>query len=243
MNALIIGGTSSLGKYVSEELLNRAAKITTVSRSLNGLENSPHFSCDVADEEKLHNIFLTIKECNPVIDSLWCIAGYAYPRKVEKQTPEVYKKHLDRNITYVQIALSILEESLMKSTHPLVVTFGSQWSYRSASECPELIPYAEAKHALREYTQNFALRNQRIRANHYCIPTCDTLSFRRIEDSLRNMNGLEIMKSHAVLAQPSLVAKKLVEHVLEFKDSGQTMVCQPDGYIQILENMRIKMPQ
>lgn len=231
MKSIVIGGTSGLGKYISEELIPRGSEVITLSRSSKGLANSIHFQCDVSDNSELCKILEYIKEINPVIDSLWCIAGYAYPMKIEEQTLEVYQHHFNRNITYVTTAIRILEESLMKSTTPFVVTFGSQWSYRSVSECPELTPYANAKRALRSYTHTFALRNERIRANHYCIPTCDTPAYRVIEGIFRNIQGMDVVRSHLVLAQPPIIVNKLVEHALNFKNSGKTLICEPTGLI------------
>ena len=185
------------------------------------------------DKEKLESVLSYIKDRISVIDSIWCVAGYAYPKKSCEQTPEFHKRHIDRNLTYVQISLDMLKDNMDKSENPLVVTCGSQWTYRSSAECPELTPYIEAKHALRKYTSDFARENPKIRANHYCIPSSDTPSYRRIEENFKAI-GKDIMKSHNSLAQPSVIAKSLVEHALSFRHSGQTLVCEPDGLIRVL---------
>ncbi len=233
MRSIIIGGTSGLGRHIAEELLSRGSQIITLSRAETGFPNSPHFQCELLDQEKLMSICLDIRNKNSTIDNVWCVAGYAYPRRPEEQDQAFQKRHLDRNLTYVRLALEILKSSLERSEAPIIVTCGSQWSYRPMSDCQELAPYIKAKHALREYTEDFALRNPKIRANHYCIPTSETQSYRRIEENFKIL-GKDIRKSHQVLANPMVVARSLVEHALQYRRSGMTLVCEPNGLIKAL---------
>lgn len=232
MKSLIIGGTSSLGKCISEELISNRSKIITLSRSATGLQEFTHFQCDVLEQDKLKSILSKIGDANKVIDNILCVAGYAYPKKPEEQTQDVLKRHLDRNFTYVKTTLETLKDSLSRSKSPFVVTFGSQWSYRPITDCPELAAYATAKQALRKYTQDFASANPMIKVNHYCIPTTDTFSYRRIEETFRNLDR-EIPKSQNSLADPNLIAKSLVEHALSFNDSGRTLIVNPSGLVSI----------
>lgn len=154
---------------------------------------------------------------------------------MEEQTDEVMKRHMDRNTTYVQIALETLKENLTKSEDPRVITFGSQWSYRSGNDCPEMIPYAMAKNALMKYTQKFALANPKIRANHYCVPSSETFSFRRIQQTLKQIDNKKMVVSHGNLANPEIVADNLIDHALKFNDSGKTLLVKPSGLIELLK--------
>ncbi len=235
MKSLIIGGTSSLGKCISEELISKGAEIITLSRAPMGLQGFTHFQCDVLEQDKLRSILLNIQENNPVIDNIWCVAGYAYPKKREEQTPDVFKRHLDRNFTYVKTTADCLKNSLSKSKNPIFVTFGSQWSYRPITDCPELAPYGAAKHALREYTRDFALANPLIKSNHYCLPSTDTSAYRRIEETFKKTLNKETIKSYGNLADPQLIARSLVNHALSFNDSGKTLLIKPNGLVELLK--------
>ena len=234
MKSLIIGGTSGLGKYLSEELISRGAEIITISRSDEGFLNNQHFKCDVLDKNKLEQIVTKISNENNIIDNVWCVAGYAFPKKVEEQTQEVYQIHLDRNFTYVQLVLNNVLGNIRRSDDPRVITFGSQWSYRSKYDFLELAPYAEAKKKLMKYTQIFAIDNPEIKANHYCIPTTHTPAMIKIKETLSEINK-KLLTSHEKLADPGIVINRLVEHALNFSDSGETMVWEVNWTINVLK--------
>ena len=236
MKSLIIGGTSSLGKSISNELISKRAEIITLSRSPTGLHNFLHFQCDVLEQDRFKSILLKIRDDNRVVDNIWCVVGYAYPKKTEEQTPDVLKRHLDRNFTYVKTTLETLKDSLFVSKNPIVVTLGSQWSYRPATDCPELAPYITAKQNLRKYTQDFALANHFIKANHYCLPTMDTFAYRRIEETFKSTLDKQTMKSYNTLADPNIIARNLVRHVLSFNDSGKILLIKPNGLVELLRN-------
>lgn len=233
MKSLIIGGTSSLGKSISEELLSRGAEIITVSRAAEGLPNREHFQCDMLNKSKLETILNTIREENAIIDNIWCVAGYAFPKRVQEQTQEVYQRHLDRNFTYVKLSLNALFDNLKRSPNSQVITLGSQWSYRPKEDFAELAPYADAKKILRKYTHTFAIENPTIKANHYCIPSTDTFTTRRIMETLSKINKV-LPTSHTYLANPQVIARGLVEHALKFEGSGETLVCDVNGLVQVL---------
>jgi len=236
MKSLIIGGTSNLGGLVSDRLEGLGYEIITVSRSKDGLkEDSAHFQCDVSDTARLVGILEKIRTKYDIIDNVWCVAGYAHLAKVEDQTEEVIKKNLDRNFTYVRTALEMLKGNLSRGRNPFVITFGSLWSYKFPKDCPELIPYHWAKKALMEYTQDFALTNPTIRANHYCVPTTDTATYREIERTLWEMINKPFVTSHGKPANPETVVNALVDHALDFKETGKTLLIRPDGLVGLLK--------
>jgi len=235
MISVILGGTSNLGKFVSERLENLGYKTITVSRSSIGLrEDSDHFQCDLSDNIKLVKTLNQIKRENNSIDNLWCIAGYAQPTRVEDQTSEVRIEHLNRNLTYVQTSLEILKDNLAKSRNPFVVTLGSQWSYRSPEDCPELTPYANAKKSLMKYTEEFTLTNPLIRANHYCIPSTNTGTYREIVKTLRQVINKELLLSHGKPADPQVVAESLVEHAIKSNATMKTFLIDLIGRVEVL---------
>ena len=68
MKSVIIGGTSSLGEYISKELIRKGAEIITVSRAPQSVKpHIKHFQCDVLDQDKLHQVLLEIKKQNKTL--------------------------------------------------------------------------------------------------------------------------------------------------------------------------------
>jgi NAD(P)-dependent dehydrogenase (short-subunit alcohol dehydrogenase family) len=234
INALVIGGTSSIGLRVSEELIARNSAIITISRSLIGIPNIPHYQCDVMDKVRLKSILKRIGNENYCIDSLWCVAGYAYPKKIEEQTQEIFERHRARNLEYVIVAAEILGKKLAQSEHPILITIGSQWSYRPEEDCREMAPYARAKHELRQWTIEFASSHPRIIANHYCIPTTNTNAYHRIEQTFAATLSQQPVKSQQILANPQLIAKSLVHHALTYNCSGKTLRIKSDGEVEVI---------
>lgn len=76
MKAVVIGGTSGLGRGISEELLARDYEVTTVSRSPTGLEGCLHFSCDIGDSTSLEKTLDDLSNQHRVIDCLACVVGF-----------------------------------------------------------------------------------------------------------------------------------------------------------------------
>lgn len=235
MKALIIGGTRGFGKEVATQFLQRGYDLITIGRSASGYKTFPHFACNVENIRDLRNIFRRIISQNKSLDALACIAGFARAKPSAKLTYADWEETLTKNLIYVGVVFKELKGLLNKSPNPRVLTIGSQWSYKTG--CDELFPYTVAKHALRALTKDFADREPKIRANHYCVPTMDTPQYWEVRKSFKKIAKEKTIANFTPkgLAQPRIVAKSLVDKFVKTKTSGSTFVITPDGKIKRLE--------
>jgi NAD(P)-dependent dehydrogenase (short-subunit alcohol dehydrogenase family) len=228
MKALIIGGTSGFGKNVVAELQKKGFITVIVGRSDLGSMDTFGYVCDVGNLEDWQKTIEKIKKDHSDFDAIFFIAGYARAKNSECLTIKDWSEHFAKNVTYVALGLQNLGGLMINSENPLVVTIGSQWSYKIGNN--ELIPYIVSKHALNTLTQDFAVRNRAIRVNHYCVPTMDTPQYQEVQKSF-----VIIEKEFKVkeLANPAVVAESLVKHCFEYKKTGGTLIMKDISFEEI----------
>ena len=235
MNALVIGGTSGFGKEISDILFEKGYNLITISRSVSGYTQCPHYYCDVGDENKWFETLQKIKTTHISLDFLACIVGYAKAKSSKNLKLEDWDQAFSKNVTYVAFALQELRDLLIETNSPKAITIGSQWSYKIG--CDELVPYTVSKHALRTMTEDFSQRNPQIKINHYCVPTMDTPGYWMVKESFRN-TGQELTINKFTpngLADPKIVAKSIINHIIYTNLTGQTFVIKPNGEIEELK--------
>ncbi len=231
MKALIIGGTNGFGREISDQILDRRSDLITVSRSDSGIDNFPHFSCDIGDLELWYLTLQRIKLESDSLDILAGVVGFARAKHPKDLTIEDFNITIARNVTYITLALQELSDLLQASEDPRVITLGSQWSYRT--DCDEFVPYIIAKHTLRAFTKNFAQKNPKIGINHYCVPTMDTPGYREVRKSFQEIGKEPIINGTPKgLAEPKVIARSLVAKALETDASGAMFIIRYDGEIE-----------
>lgn len=235
MKALIIGGTRGFGKEVATQFLVRGYDLITIGRSASGYKTYSHYTCDVGNVKDLRDILKKIASQNKSLDALACIAGFTRAKPSAELTTADWEETFAKNLLYVGVAFQELKDLLNGSPNPRVLTIGSQWSYKTG--CDELVPYIVAKHALLALTKDFADREPKIRANHYCVPTMDTPQYWEVRKSFQ-----EIAKEKTItnftprgLANSKIIAKSLVDKFVKTKTSGSTFVITPDGKIRKIQ--------
>jgi short-subunit dehydrogenase len=225
MKSLIIGGTAGFGKEVVDELIKRDYNvIITGRRKISSHKES--YVCDVGNLNSFQKVIHEIKGKHETIDLLICIAGFGRANKIENFSIDDWNETLNKNLVYVAIALQELTPNLKNSKKPKVITIGSQWSYKMG--CSELVPYMVSKHALATLTQDYALRNKEIRANHFCVPTMNTLQLKEVQASLRKLNK-ELSVSDGNIAESKTVAAGLIEKALNTNQTGAIFVVDKEG--------------
>lgn len=234
MKALIIGGTRGFGKEVAIQFLDRGYDLITIGRSDSGYKTHPHYVCDVGNIKELKDILRKIASQNNSLDALACIAGFTRAKSSAKLTTVDWEETLNKNLLYVGVAFQELKDLLNSSSNPRVLTIGSQWSYKTG--CDELVPYTVAKHALLALTNDFANREKKIRANHYCVPTMDTPQYWEVRKSFQKIAKEKTIANFTPkgLAQPKVVAKSLIDKFVKTKASGSTFIIASDGKIRKL---------
>ncbi len=227
MKALVIGGTKGFGKEVSNNLLKNNFNLVTVSRAKRGINSQPHYSCDIINLKLWEKILKKIKK-HKKIDLIFFILGFANPKPSNKLTIKDWEEALAKNLIYVSMALEQLKGNLIKSKNPKIITIGSQWSYKVG--CDPLVPYTVSKHALKTLTEDFASRNKKIKANHFCLPTMDTPGYRPVKKAFLKIGEKKIISGFS-MANPKIIAESLVKFVLKFNKSGNTFVVDITGKI------------
>ena len=103
---IITGGSSGIGKSITEELLSKGEKIITISRSENKF-NPNHYACDICDYNSLKKIYKklnsgneTLKAIGAPLDSKFIIQlltlPLAFNAGLQKETDERYACHCRR---------------------------------------------------------------------------------------------------------------------------------------------------
>lgn len=132
-----------------------------------------------------------------------CVVGYARAKPSAELTTADWVAHASANLWYVETALR-------KIPYRRVVTTGSQWSYKIGNDL--MIPYIQAKHALRELTRDRG-------GIHYCVPTMET-------PQLRMVWGGEVPATR--IAAAAVVARSMAMHCVALHPAG-TYVINHDG--------------
>ncbi|MFC1774873.1 SDR family oxidoreductase [Nanoarchaeota archaeon] len=223
MKALIIGGTKGFGKEVTSSFRRREYEVITVGRSC--IESERHYACDVGIMDCWESTLDRIAAEHPRLDALACVVGYARAKHCDDLSFVDWIEHFNRNTIYVGLAFSKLAEVVRIGR---VITVGSQWSYKTG--CDELVPYTQAKHALRSLTRDFAIR-EGIKANHFCVPTMDTPGYRDVRASFEAMREGSFDGFMQELANPTSVSERLVEKALTTYAAGSTFVVPPDDEV------------
>lgn len=234
MKALIIGGTKGFGKELSNNLIGKGYEVYTTGRTKPDFNVTKNFKCDVGKLNNWLKVVNKIKKLGVSFDLVVFVAGYARAKQVQDFNNKDWEEHFTKNVTYVSLGLEKLKEVFNKGCN--VVTIGSKWSFNTGF--PALTPYIVSKHALRVLTENFSKSESDYYVNHYCVPTMNTPQKAEVEESFKSI-GLDfnVQKTFVGDANPSAVAKMLVEDILDNKNTGKTLYINSEkGIIEEIEN-------
>jgi len=165
--AIIVGGTSGIGKATANHLLNEGATVHIVGRSVNKVGSLPNLvkhNTDITDSVQLGNL---IKEMNELkkIDYLVNASGIFGPKPFLEHTMEDYNSYLDLNRGFFFFTQSIAKK--MKATNGgSIVNVGSMWAKQAVKATPSSA-YSMQKAGLHSLTQHLAmeLADYNIRVN------------------------------------------------------------------------------
>ena len=97
--AIIVGGTSGIGKSTANDLLNEGAIVHIIGRSVDKVESLPNLvkhKSDITDSLQLDNLIAEINELKNV-DYLVNASGIFGPKPFLEHTKEDYDSYLDLN--------------------------------------------------------------------------------------------------------------------------------------------------
>jgi NAD(P)-dependent dehydrogenase (short-subunit alcohol dehydrogenase family) len=165
-SALVVGGTSGIGKEVARFLLQRgAAKVTIAGRSIEKLRATEcelsafgkvgGRSIDITDMAKLNHVLQESDNEFHLADLLVNAAGVFLPKPFLEQTAEDYDRYLELNRGFFFITQTVAKGMAARKGGS-IVNIGSMWARQAVQATPSSA-YSMAKAGLHAFTQHIAM--------------------------------------------------------------------------------------
>jgi len=173
--ALIVGGSSGMGKQTALRLLKRGAELILLARNPAKLEsakaelkpNGPLQTAvvDLYNEEQVDAFIEQLKQQPRHIKYLVNAAGAFKPTAFLEHTKADYDKYLDLNRSFFFITQAVAA-NMKQHGGGAIVNIGSMWAKQSIKATPSSA-YSMAKAGLHSFTQHLALElaDDNIRVN------------------------------------------------------------------------------
>lgn len=173
--AIIIGGTTGMGKATAELLLKDGMEVIVLGRpnknldttkeELSKLGNVKTIGIDLFDSESIQNFINDLKTIAPNVKYLVNAAGYFSPKSFLEHTAQDYDIYHNFNKAFFFITQAV--SNLMKENGGgSIVNIGSMWAKQAIKATPSSA-YSMAKAGLHSLTQHLAmeLAEHNIRVN------------------------------------------------------------------------------
>ena len=165
--AIVVCGTSGIGKATAEQLLAQGATVHIVGRSVGKVSDQPNLlkhKTDITNSEQVETLIEEIDALSGV-DYLVNASGIFGPKPFLEHTKEDYNSYLDLNRGFFFLTQAIAKK--MKSTGGgSIVNVGSMWAKQAVKATPSSA-YSMQKAGLHSLTQHLAmeLAEDNIRVN------------------------------------------------------------------------------
>lgn len=165
--AVILGGTSGIGKATAEQLLEKGATVHVVGRSIKKIEDQPNLikhKADITNNSELEALITSINALSK-IDFLVNASGIFGPKPFLDHTKEDYDSYMDLNRGFFFFTQAVAKK--MKETNGgSIVNVGSMWAKQAVKATPSSA-YSMQKAGLHSLTQHLAmeLADYNIRVN------------------------------------------------------------------------------
>ncbi|MEO9484455.1 MAG: SDR family oxidoreductase [Ekhidna sp.] len=174
--ALIIGGTSGIGKAIAEQLLAEGVLVHLVGRNPEKIADTAHlikYKTDITKPEEANELINRIAQFES-LDYLVNASGIFGPKSFLDHTPSDYDSYLALNRGFffiTQAAAKIMKNSNGGS----IVNVGSMWAKQAVKATPSSA-YSMQKAGLHSLTQHLAmeLADYNIRVNAVSPAVVDT---------------------------------------------------------------------
>ena len=236
MKAIIIGGSSGIGKETAKTLLQRNVKVVLVANDKTKLEKAKKEleaygtvdteSVNLYDQDQVDGFIEKIRNDTHPIDYLVNSAGAFSPKHFLEHNRQDYDKYLDLNKSLFFITQAV-SENMKKNGGGSIVNIGSMWGKQAIKATPSSA-YSMAKAGLHSLTQHLAmeLAEHKIRVNAVSPAVVITPIYNsfiepeKIEKTLATFN-----KFHPIgrIGKPEDVAN-VVDYLLSEKASWVTGV-------------------
>jgi NAD(P)-dependent dehydrogenase (short-subunit alcohol dehydrogenase family) len=173
--ALIVGGSSGIGKQSANRLLNLGAEVMLLAHDPKTLQSAraelepigpvQTVSVDLYDEDQVNAFIGQLKVETRHIKYLVNAAGSFNPTKFLEHTKSDYDKYLDLNRSFFFITQAVAQ-NMKQNGGGAIVNIGSMWAKQSIKATPSSA-YSMAKAGLHSLTQHLAmeLAEHNIRVN------------------------------------------------------------------------------
>lgn len=172
-NALLIGGSSGIGRAVAHTLADGGAKVTVVGRDLAKLAETVKgneaaiklIRADISSETGRHELAKTIDAASTPFDLLVNAAGIFSPKPYLDHTESDYNSYLNIN-KGLFFATQAVARRMVAINRGAIVNIGSMWAQQAVLATPSSA-YSMAKAGLHAFTQHLAmeLAKHNIRVN------------------------------------------------------------------------------
>lgn len=165
--ALIIGGTSGIGKATAEALLEKGATVHVVGRNMSKMADRSNLikhKVNISNTAEVNSLITEI-ESMEALDLLVNASGIFSPKPFLAHTIEDYNSYLDLNRGFFFITQSAAKK-MKSTTGGSIVNVGSMWAKQAVKATPSSA-YSMQKAGLHALTQHLAmeLADAKIRVN------------------------------------------------------------------------------
>tara|TARA_R110002049_G_scaffold234578_4_gene407795 strand:- start:124 stop:870 length:747 start_codon:yes stop_codon:yes gene_type:complete len=165
--ALIIGGTSGIGKATVQSLLDNGTQVHVVGRNIDKIKDASNLTKHKIDITKSDDVLELISRIEQLenLDYLVNASGVFAPKPFLEHTTEDYNAYLDLNRGFFFITQAAAKK--MKATQGgSIVNVGSMWAKQAIKATPSSA-YSMQKAGLHSLTQHLAmeLADSNIRVN------------------------------------------------------------------------------
>lgn len=173
--ALILGGTSGIGKATAQILLEQGATVHIVSRTqtsvdaasaeLRNFGNVVGHRIDITDRSEVNDLIKVIKNDLSSVDYLVNASGIFGPKPFLEHSAKDYDSYLDLNRGFFFITQAVAQK-MKDNGSGAIVNVGSMWAKQSVKATPSSA-YSMQKAGLHSLTQHLAmeLADANIRVN------------------------------------------------------------------------------
>jgi NAD(P)-dependent dehydrogenase (short-subunit alcohol dehydrogenase family) len=204
--ALIVGGSSGIGREIAKMLLTRGASVTIVGRNSDKLQSviadlQPFghvqaWQVDISDRPATLKLVARIATELTDADYLVNAAGVFAPKSFLDHSDADYDRYLDLNRGTFLITQQVVRNLVQQGQGGAIVNIGSMWAHQAVLATPSSA-YSMAKAGLHALTQHLALElaQYKIRVNAVAPAVVETPIYgafiepAAIHDALQGLNN------------------------------------------------------